>query len=80
MSNGSETFHVDIYMKNNRKNLQTPTSNNDAVNKVFCDNIQKKSDNNQLLKLGSGNRWEAHGKTIFDFIKTKYDDEAVTLR
>ena len=80
MSSGSETFHVDIYMKNNRKNLQTPTSNSDAVNKVFCDNIQKKSDNNQLLKLGSGNRWEAHGKTIFDFIKTKYDDEAVTLR
>ena len=35
---GSETFQGNINMNNNRiKNLHTATSNNDAVNKSFCD-------------------------------------------
>ena len=45
------------------------------------DNIQKKkSDHNQLLRFGSGNRWDSDGKTIYDQSRVQYDDEAVTLK
>ena len=63
------------------KNLHAPTSNNDAFNKAFCETTyRKKSDDNQLVILGSGNRWEAEDKTIYDLIRTQYDDEAVASR
>ena len=63
------------------KNLHAPTSNNDAFNKAFCETTyRKKSDDNQLVILGSGNRWEADDKTIYDLIRTQYDDEAVASR
>ena len=40
---GSETFQGDINMKNNRiRNLYTASSNNDAVNKVFCETTYRK--------------------------------------
>ena len=40
---GSETFQGDINMKNNRiRNLYTASSNNDAVNKVFCETTCRK--------------------------------------
>ena len=56
-------------------------SNNDVVNKAFCDTTcKKKSDDNQLLKLGNRNRWDADGKIIYDLSRAQYDDEAVTLR
>ena len=42
--------------------------------------MQKKSDDNQLLKLGNRNRWDADGKIIYDLSRAQYDDEAVTLR
>ena len=41
--------------------------------------MQKKSDDNQLLKLGNRNRWDADGKIIYDLSRAQYD-EAVTLR
>ena len=41
---------------------------------------RKKSDHNQLLKLGIGIRWDADGKTIYDLSRTQYDNGAVTLR
>ena len=45
------------------------------------DNIQKKkSDDNLLLRFGSGNRWDSDGKTIYDQSRVQYEDEAVTLK
>ena len=41
---------------------------------------EKKSDDNQLLRFGSGNRWDSDGKTIYDQSRVQYDDEAVTLK
>ena len=80
--NGSETFLVDINLNNNCiKNVHTPTSNDDAVIKVFWETTyRKKSDDNQLLRFGSGNRWDSDGKTIYDQSRVQYDDEAVTLK
>ena len=31
------------------------------------------------MRLGSGIRWDGDGKTIYDLIRARYDDEAVTL-
>ena len=40
---GSETFQGDINMNSHRiKNVHTPTSNNDAVNKAFCETTYRK--------------------------------------
>ena len=64
---GSETFQGDINMKNNRiRNLYTASSNNDAVDKVFCEKHAEKSDDSQSLKVVSSNRWDAYGKLIYD--------------
>ena len=41
---------------------------------------KKKKEDNQFLRLGSGIRWDADGKTIYDLSGAQYDDEAVTLR
>ena len=79
---GSETFQGDKNINNNgTKNLNTPTSNTDAVNKILSETTyRKKSDDNQFLRLGSGSRWDADGKTIYDLSRAQYDDEAATLR
>ena len=77
---GSETFQGDINMNNNRiRNLYTNSSNNDAINKVVCETTYKKSDDSQLLRVVSRNRWDADGKTINDLSRAQYDDEAVAL-
>ena len=61
--------------------MHTPTSNDDAVIKVFWETTyRKKSDDNQLLRFGGGNRWDSDGKTIYDQSRVQYDDEAVTLK
>ena len=80
--NGSETFLGDINLNNNCiKNVHTSTSNDDVVIKVFWETTyRKKSDDNQLLRFGSGNRWDSDGKTIYDQSRVQYDDEAVTLK
>ena len=40
---GSETFQGDINMNSHRiKNVHTPTTNNDAVNKAFCETTYRK--------------------------------------
>ena len=64
------------------KNVHTPTSNDDAVIKVFWETTyrKKKSDDNQLLRFGSGNRWDSDGKTIYDQSRVQYEDEAVTMK
>ena len=73
--------HLVVVILQTIKNLHAPTSNNDAFNKAFCETTyRKKSDDNQLVILGSGNRWEADDKTIYDLIRTQYDDEAVASR
>ena len=73
--------HLVIVILQTIKNLHAPTSNNDAFNKAFCETTyRKKSDDNQLVILGSGDRWEADDKTIYDLIRTQYDDEAVASR
>ena len=73
--------HLVVVILQTIKNLHAPTSNNDAFNKAFCEiTYRKKSDDNQLVILGSGNRWEADDKTIYDLIRTQYDDEAVASR
>ena len=73
--------HLVVVILQTIKNLHAPTSNNDAFNKAFCETTyRKKSDDNQLVILESGNRWEADDKTIYDLIRTQYDDEAVASR
>ena len=68
-------------MNNNRiKNVRTPTSNTDVVNNAFCGaTYREKSDNTQLLRLGSDNRWDADRRTIYELSRAQYDNEAVTL-
>ena len=39
----------------------------------------EKSDDSQLLKVVSRNRWDADGKIIYDLSRAQYDDEAVAL-
>ena len=39
----------------------------------------QKSDDRQLLKAVSSNRWNADGETIFYLSRAQCDDEAVTL-
>ena len=78
-NNAVKTHHVNRHSI--IKNVHTPTSNDDAVIKVFWETTyRKKSDDNQLLRFGSGNRWDSDGKTIYDQSRVQYDDEAVTLK
>ena len=39
----------------------------------------QKSDDRQLLKAVSSNRWNADGETIFDLSRAQCDDKAVAL-
>ena len=61
------------------KNVHTPTSNDDAVIKVFWETTYRK-------KVMITNYWDlevvtdSDGKTIYDQSRVQYDDEAVTLK
>lgn len=52
---GSETFQGDVNFNNHRiKNVHTPVSNYDVVNKLFCETTYRKLTNDdQLLKTSS---------------------------